>query len=1287
MLALKNKLIFSLKLMCLAALIFVAAAKASAQTGFSDPNIDYTVHEILLLPDGKILISGDFNNVGGQPRSKVARLNSDGTLDASFQTPDIAGLGTNDDVFALGRQPDGKILIGGYFTSVGGVARNALARLNADGSLDASFAPSVNGTVTEIALQPDGKIVIAGYFTSVGGQTRNRLARLNQDGSLDASFQDPNINDSISVVGLQSLGRILIGGRFTSVGGQSRANLARLFSDGSLDASFNPAIDGEISDFDFQPDGKILIAGFLKTVNGVERTRVARLNADGTLDQTFQNPNIAAGSFLRTVAAQADGKVIIGGEFSNINGTERRNLARLNSDGTLDSTFSDINANYRGDFSSVHSIVVQPDEKILIGGYFTTIGGRPRKMVVRLNRGGTLDLPPAQTFTVTKTEDTNDNVCNSDCSLREAVAAANANEEGGFITFAPDVFANGNTIVLTGGQLLIGANRRISIKGQGTGTNTVAISGNRASRIFEISRDAEMTIENLVLVQGTESGADGGAIYIAANGTTTSLALTNVGIHQCQALAGGGLYSAGSATVLINNSTFAANTATYNYGGGAIYFTSGTLTISNSAIYNNSATFSNGTGGGLNIGGGTVFNLINSTVNGNVARLIAGGIGNAGNTTITNSTISANRTETGSGGGIYSSNGVLRLNNSTISNNTAAGLSNSSGGGIVNYSSAILTNTTVNNNSAALGGGIFNQGVLEANGSTVVTNNALNGGGGGIYNNYNGGTSPSRVIMSNSIIGGNTSSSSGGGIYNRSLFVIGFSNVRDNFATNGGGGGAFNAFLGVGAPNLQISNSTFSGNRTNGTGGAILNQAGIVVLGNSTLSGNMARGVGGAINTNNSGANGNNNFINLINATIAFNSSNTGAGGISNSGSTVNARNTIIARNTGGNSPGFNDFAGTLTSEGYNLLGTTTNTTITGTTTGNLLNVDPMLAPLADNGGLTATHALRPSSPAIDAAASVNEVNADQRGLPRPFDFPAITNAQGGNASDIGAFERQSDDRAIRSKAFDFDGDGRADISVFRTNTWYVQGSQAGFTAMQWGAVGDVIVPADYDGDGKTDFAVFRPATGFWYISNSSNNQFTAIYFGKAGDLPRPTDFDGDGRADIVVFRPSDGTWYRQNSSNNQFSAVQFGTNGDVPVIADFDGDNKPDLTVFRQGYWYYLTSSDNQFKAVQFGTTGDKPAVGDFDGDGKTDISVFRPSNGYWYRRNSSNNLYVPLPFGNAEDIPTPADYDGDGKTDVSVFRPSTGGWYRINSATNAFYGEQFGVSADQPAPAAFNQ
>jgi len=268
---------------------------------------------------------------------------------------------------------------------------------------------------------------------------------------------------------------------------------------------------------------------------------------------------------------------------------------------------------------------------------------------------------------------------------------------------------------------------------------------------------------------------------------------------------------------------------------------------------------------------------------------------------------------------------------------------------------------------------------------------------------------------------------------------------------------------------------------------------------------------------------------------------------------------------------------------------------------------------------------------------------------------------------------------------FDFDGDGKADVSVFRPSdgTWYFNRSQAGFSAVQFGANGDSIAPADFDGDGKTDVAVFR--NGVWYVLQSANNQFRGISFGTAEDLPRPGDFDGDGKADISVFRPSNGIWYRLNSGNGQFVAVHFGQQGDRPLIGDFDGDGKADISVFRpaNGTWYRLNSSNGQFVAVQFGLTGDIPAPADFDGDGKADISVFRPSDGTWYRLNSINGQYFAFKFGTNGDVPVAADYDGDGKADVAVYR--AGIWYILQSSNNSFSAFSFGLPSDQPVPAAF--
>jgi uncharacterized delta-60 repeat protein len=278
---------------------------------------------------------------------------------------------------------------------------------------------------------------------------------------------------------------------------------------------------------------------------------------------------------------------------------------------------------------------------------------------------------------------------------------------------------------------------------------------------------------------------------------------------------------------------------------------------------------------------------------------------------------------------------------------------------------------------------------------------------------------------------------------------------------------------------------------------------------------------------------------------------------------------------------------------------------------------------------------------------------------------------------------------ALTRKSFDYDGDGKADLSVFRpsTGSWYLShSSNNAFIAVQFGATGDLIAPADFDGDGKTDINVFRPSDGGWYRINSSNNTFTPAQFGTNGDLPVPGDFDGDGKADLTVYRPSAGSWYRINSSNNQFVAAQFGIAEDKPLVGDFDGDGKSDLTVFRpsNGTWYRINSATDTFSPAQFGAAGDLPVAADYDGDGKTDLAVYRPSAGDWYIINSSNSSFTGIHFGISEDKPAPADFDGDGKADLVVFRPSSGTWYLLRT-TAGFTGFQFGATGDIPTPNAF--
>jgi hypothetical protein len=274
-------------------------------------------------------------------------------------------------------------------------------------------------------------------------------------------------------------------------------------------------------------------------------------------------------------------------------------------------------------------------------------------------------------------------------------------------------------------------------------------------------------------------------------------------------------------------------------------------------------------------------------------------------------------------------------------------------------------------------------------------------------------------------------------------------------------------------------------------------------------------------------------------------------------------------------------------------------------------------------------------------------------------------------------------------RSFDYDGDSRSDISVFRrsTATWYVQRSTLGFYGAQFGNSNDKITPADYDGDRKTDLAFYRPSERRWYIFYSSTRVPARFSFGLPDDIPVPGDYDGDGRDDLAVFRPSNGKWYVTRSSNGSFITVQFGMNGDKPTIGDFDNDGTHDFAFFRPsiGVWFRINSSNGELSAEQFGLSDDKLVAADYDGDRRTDIAVYRPSDGIWYIKNSATNTVTASVFGLSADIPAVGDYDGDAKADIAVFRPSDGVWHIANSSDGSFTVMQFGTNGDTPTQNAF--
>jgi uncharacterized delta-60 repeat protein len=338
------------------------------------------------------------------------RAQAPGDQDTSFAT----GPAADGSLFALALQPNGQVLVGGAFTAFRAATRIAVARLNPDGSLD-SFNPGLalsgyNGgtaAVRALGLQANGQIIAAGIFNVLGQKAGGGVARLNADGSLDATFNvGTGIMDNGGTVGqaeavaVLSNGQILVGGAFSSFNEAKVAGLVRLNADGSLDTSFNPGgagitsngHGGDVKAIAVQPDGKILIGGGFSAYNGAAAGGIARLNANGTFDASF-DPGSGVDYAVEAIALQADGRILVGGDFNTFNGADlsKTHLVRVNADGGLDTGYypvSGVNLN------EVAAVLVQPDGSALVGGVVRIPQGLIASTgdgLARINADGTQD--------------------------------------------------------------------------------------------------------------------------------------------------------------------------------------------------------------------------------------------------------------------------------------------------------------------------------------------------------------------------------------------------------------------------------------------------------------------------------------------------------------------------------------------------------------------------------------------------------------------------------------------------------------------------------------------------------------------------------------------------------------------------------------------------------------------------------------------------------------------------------------------------------------------------------
>ncbi len=974
---------------------------------------------------------------------------------------------------------------------------------------------------------------------------------------------------------------------------------------GNPDPTFNAAAYGSfvgtVNVIERQPDGKILVGGTFAEFNGQPASNIARLNADGTVDTSFRPPEFygVGGIFgdwseITGIGIQSDGKIVVAGNYAGVvGGGDGRGPRRLNPDGTLDPTFNVITLSGT---NHIRDLAIQPDDKIIVGGDSSPGPG----LLVRLNADGTAD----QGFSNPGVGSVFSIAIQSDGKILVSghSTVRRLHSDGGLDNSFANLDTNNGTVyditIRPDGKLLIGG-------------VFSTVSGFAVGRVALLHQNGTV---DLTFNQGN-AGANGTvlAIELLTDGKVLVAghfsAYNSVERQRVARLNADGTLD----NAFVNNPSLAGTQ------------------IDDLAVMNDGRVFL----GEGSVSTATTAILLNSDGSTDVSREYVFSIGGR----VRRMTILANGKILIAGDFNYVNGvrrrGLARLNPDGTLDSAFVPYFNSS-----TVARISLNSVVEQPDGKLLVGGIENFFLkrLNSDGSLDGTFSASFDAGSTIFDLA---LLPGGEIV---VVG--------------NLINAPFTRRVVRLQSNGQVDPTFN----LAQPNADVycvvrqpDGKLLIGGDFTGIG--VANRARIARL-------NQDGGVDSSFDTS-SGASG------TVFAIALQSDGKVLVGGAFPSLSGSNSMVRIGRLNTDGSrDAGFAQ-------------------TIDGNVIGLAIQGD---GKILVGGGFDTVGGVSRSGMArlrtdgsLDTAFNTRTVHA-------VLDIKL----QGGKiliAGEFGYVNGQPKMRIARvlgsTTPFDFDGDGKSDFAVFRPseNIWYElfsANSQVGqFT---FGLVGDIPAPADFDGDGKTDEAIFRPSSGeFWY-ARSVDNAAGNVRWGQPGDLPRPSDFDGDGLADFILYRPSNGVWYRYGSTG-QIAIAQFGIAGDQPLIGDFDGDGKADIAVFRPStgdWWYAASGSGNQPRSIHWGVTGDIPAPADYDGDGKTDIAVFRPSNSVWYINRSSDQGYTIVGFGLDGDRPVPADYDGDGKADIAVFRPSNGVWYLMQS-TAGIASVQWGVATDTALPNAF--
>jgi uncharacterized delta-60 repeat protein len=988
-------------------------------------------------------------------------------------------------------------------------------------------------------------------------------------------------------------------------------NLAVYGAAGDVDLSFRASAYGNINGNVFaikeQTDGKILVGGIFTDVDGYARSGLVRFNADGSVDETFYPPDFFSsfgiGAAIYAIGIQSDGKIIVGGNLFGVNRVLLPGLRRLNPDGSLDSSF------VVEQIEQTHSILdieILPDDKILIGGEFRFTGARVANLA-RLNKNGTVDNDFTTEFGASKVND---------------------------LEIQPD-----GKIVVAGVFSNRGSVRRYSEDGRAEDSSFTPVISNNTVETIELQADGKIlvggnftNINNVTHERISRLNTDGSVdLSFNANNTEANDTVNDIAVRPSGKIVIGGEFTT-------YNTIPRQKLAQLNEDG-TLDTSFQNNTVLSSTVVNDVEILSN-----EKVLVGTNFDAAGSPLllfntDGTFDPTFAPYIARIG---VVREILQQPDGKILVAGEFPFVNGVERKS-----------LARLNADGSLDTSFVPYFNTTQIITAVALqaDGKIL---VGAVNGITLKRLNANGSQDTSFAPNLSNSTSINDIVV----------------LSNGQILVAG--NIVDSNQTTRriakfNQDGSFDESFDVTQPN----NTVFK----------ILQQPdGKILLGGDfTQIGSSARGRIARLNADGSldnsfnppgGANGSVLDFDLqTDGKIVLGGNFTTLNGSGNQQriGRLNANGTLDAafvQNTNASV-----LAVKVQPDGKILIGGTF-TLVQGVERNNI-------ARLLLSGALDTTFR-------TSANLSVWDINLQSDGKillgGRFTKINDISNVRIARLTNI--FDR-------RSVMFDYNGDGRADVSVYRpsTNRWFEYFiTNSTVSEQTFGLEGDVIAPADYDGDRKTDIGIFRPSTGTWWYLSSIDNVQKAVRWGESGDIPRPSDFDGDGRADFILYRPSEATWYRMSSGSGQISIKQFGVAGDKPVIGDFDGDGKSDLAIFRPatGEWWYESSLDNEQRAIRWGTSTDTPVPADYDGDGRTDFAVYRASESVWYILNSSDFSSTIIKFGVAEDKPVPADYDGDGKADIAVFRPSEGTWYLLQSS-QGFAAIQLGVSTDIPTPSAF--